>query len=137
MAAEINEFEGIRQGLADVKKGRVRPAREVLKRFGANIPYPVRLTGRALRDLEAIYEFIAAEASERAFARFNGLAEAIYSLAQFPERGAITVETRKTRKLVFGKKPGICRIIYAMDRRNHAMNVIPIPHGGRYAFKAE
>jgi hypothetical protein len=38
--------------------------------------YLVRLADRALRDTEAIYEFIEAEASESAFAWFNNLARA-------------------------------------------------------------
>jgi toxin ParE1/3/4 len=99
--------------------------------------YPVRLTDRAVRDLATIYEFIDAEASERAFAWFNDLAEAIYSLERFPERGTITSENKKTRQLLFGKKPGIYRIIYAMDRRNHVVSILHIRHGARDVFKAE
>ncbi|PYU70809.1 MAG: hypothetical protein DMG52_24255 [Acidobacteria bacterium] len=53
------------------------------------MPYLVRLADRALRDIEAIYEFIQAAASERAAAWFNGFAEEIYSLERFPERGAV------------------------------------------------
>ena len=33
IAAQADEAEGIRQGLEDIKKGRVRPAREVLEEF--------------------------------------------------------------------------------------------------------
>jgi prevent-host-death family protein len=33
IAAQVDAHEGIRQGLEDVKKGRVRPAREVLEMF--------------------------------------------------------------------------------------------------------
>ena len=33
IAAQADEAEGIRQGLEDMKKGRVRPAREVLEEF--------------------------------------------------------------------------------------------------------
>jgi plasmid stabilization system protein ParE len=39
------------------------------------MPYLVRLTGRAARDLEAIYEFIEADASEHAFAWFDELSQ--------------------------------------------------------------
>jgi plasmid stabilization system protein ParE len=101
------------------------------------VPYLVRLTDRALRDLEAIYEFIEATTSERAFAWFNELVEAIYSLERLAERGAVVLEHKKLRQLLFGKKPGIYRIIYAMDRRNHAVNVLHIRHGARDSFKAE
>jgi plasmid stabilization system protein ParE len=75
------------------------------------MPYLVRLADRALRDMEAIYEFIHAEGSETAFAWFNDLAREIYSLERFPERGAVTqaVELRReydARTLVDEKRRG-------------------------------
>jgi len=73
------------------------------------MPYLVRLADRALRDMEAIYEFIHAEASETAFAWFNDLAREIYSLERFPERGAVIRESKKLRHLLFGKKPSTYR----------------------------
>ena len=63
--------------------------------------YLVRLSDRALRDMEAIYKFIEAESSETAFAWFNGLAEAIYGLERFPERGSAIPEDQKLRHLLF------------------------------------
>lgn len=65
--------------------------------------------------MEAIYEFIHAEASEKAFAWFNDLAREIYGLERFPERGAVIPESKKLRHLLFGKKPSTYRIIYALD----------------------
>ena len=95
------------------------------------MPYLVRLADRALRDMEAIYEFIDEEASENAFAWFNDLAREIYSLERFPERGAVTRESKKLRHLLFGKKPNTYRIIYAVDKRKHLVNVLHIRHGAR------
>jgi toxin ParE1/3/4 len=79
--------------------------------------YLVRLSDRALRDLEAIFEFIEADSSESAFVWFNELAEAIYSLERLPERGSVIREDQKLRHLLFGKKPNTYRIIYALDKR--------------------
>lgn len=93
--------------------------------------YQVRLTDRALWDLEAIYEFIEADSSETAFAWFNALAEAIYSLEQFPERGPVIPEDKKLRHLVFGKKPSTYRIIYALDKPINAVDILHIRHGAR------
>ena len=95
------------------------------------MPYLVRLADRALRDMEAIYEFIDAEASQSAFAWFNDLAREIYSLERFPERGAIIRESKKLRHLLFGKKPSTYRIIYTVDKRN---DVLHIRHGTRAAL---
>ena len=99
--------------------------------------YLVRLTDRALRDMEAIYEFIAADSSATAFAWFNGLAEAIYSLERYPERGSAIPEDKKLRHLLFGKKPNTYRIIYAVDKRNNAVNVLHIRHSARAALSTE
>lgn len=59
--------------------------------------YLVRLADRALRDMEAIYEFIHAEASENSFAWFNELASEIYGLERFPERGAVILSGVRKR----------------------------------------
>jgi toxin ParE1/3/4 len=93
--------------------------------------YLVRLTDRALRDLEAIYDFIEADSSESAFAWFKGLAEAIYSLEGFPERGTVISENKKLRGLLFGKNPNTYKIIYALDKRKNAVNILHIRHGAR------
>lgn len=95
------------------------------------MPYRIRLTDRALRDLEAVYEFVEADSSQAAFEWFNGLAETIYSLEQFPERGAIIPEDKKLRHLLFGKSPNTYRILYALDKRKNAVNILHIRHGAR------
>jgi plasmid stabilization system protein ParE len=99
--------------------------------------YLVGLSDRALRDLESIYEFIQADSSESAFAWFNELAEAIYSLEQFPDRGSVIPESKKFRHLLFGQKPGTYRIIYRVDKRKSAMQVLHIRHGARLALSGE
>jgi toxin ParE1/3/4 len=104
---------------------------------GAIVQYVVRLAGRALRDLEAIYDFIEADDSEQAFAWFNDLAKAIYSLERFPRHGAIIPENKKLRHLLFGKKPSIYRIIYSVDERNHVVNALHIRHAARAALSPE
>ena len=48
--------------------------------------YLVRLSDRTLRDLEPIYEYVQADQSDKAFAWFNGLEEAVYSFEKYPNR---------------------------------------------------
>jgi len=93
--------------------------------------YLVRLTDRAQRDMEFIYEFVQADASESAFAWFNDFAEAIYSLERYPKRGAVTPESKKLRHLLFGKKPATYGIIYAVDKRTTAVSILHIRHGAQ------
>ncbi len=99
--------------------------------------YLVRLTSRALRDMEAIYNYVEGDASQHAFAWFNRLAKAIYSLERFPSRGLVIAENKKLRHLLFGKKPHIYRIIYAIDKRIRVVNVLHIRHGVRAALSAK
>src|SRR6059058_1598940 len=106
------------------------------KSSAATMPYLVRLADRALRDMEAIYEFIDAEA-ESAFAWFNDLAREIYSLERFPERGAVIRESKRLRHLLFGKKPSTYRIIYALDKRKHLVSVLHIRHSARAPLSGE
>jgi hypothetical protein len=40
IAAQADALEGIRQGLEDVKKGRMRPARQALEQFRQNRGIP-------------------------------------------------------------------------------------------------
>jgi toxin ParE1/3/4 len=96
--------------------------------------YLVRLTVRALRDMEAIYSYIEADASEQAFAWFNRLARAIHSLERFPDRGSAISKGKKVRHLLFGKRPHVYRIIYFVDLRSHIVNVLHIRHGARAAL---
>jgi toxin ParE1/3/4 len=99
--------------------------------------YLVRLTDRAVRDLEAIYEFIEADTSIAAHAGFQELAEAIHGLERYPERGAATLENKKLRQLIFGNKPDLYRVIYAIDKRNASVNILHIRHGARSANRVE
>lgn len=87
--------------------------------------------------MEAIYAFIHAEASENAFTWFNDLAREIYSLEQFPERGAVIPESKRLRHLLFGKKPSTYRIIYVLDKRSHVVNILHIRHGARAPLSAK
>jgi toxin ParE1/3/4 len=99
--------------------------------------YLVSLTDRALRDMELIYEFVQADSSERAFAWFHNLAEAIYSLERYPDRGAVTPESKKLRHLHFGKKPTTYRIIYTVDKRHAAVSILHIRHVARAPLSSE
>jgi toxin ParE1/3/4 len=96
--------------------------------------YHVELMPRADRDLRDIYWRIHADDSPQAFAWFNGLEAMIYSLDKHPSRGAVTPESSKLRHLLYGAKPHVYRIIYAIDERNRKVSVLHIRHGARDSF---
>ena len=95
------------------------------------MPYLVRLSDRALRDLELIYEYVQAAQSDKAFAWFNGLEEAVYSLEKYPNRGAVIPERNNLRHLLYGRKSHTYRIIYHVDERRKSVSVLHIRHGAR------
>jgi plasmid stabilization system protein ParE len=96
--------------------------------------YLVRLTDRALRDLETLYERIQAESSEQANSWFNGLVEAIYSLEQQPERATRTTENRVLRQLLYGGKRNTYRIIFKVRPRARVVDILHVRHGSRAPF---
>lgn len=96
--------------------------------------YRVELTARAGRNLRRIYRDISAEHSAQAHAWFNGLEAAILSLDEHPARGAAISEGSNLRHLLYGNKPHIYRIIYAVDEGRHIVTVLHIRHGARQTF---
>ncbi|HVA69428.1 MAG TPA: type II toxin-antitoxin system RelE/ParE family toxin [Candidatus Binataceae bacterium] len=97
------------------------------------MPYRVDLTLRAERDLEHLYEWIAAASSIAAARWFNGLEDAILSLERFPRRCAVAPESRRTRRrlrhLFHGAKPDIYRVVFQLDEKRKVVSVLTIRHG--------
>jgi plasmid stabilization system protein ParE len=96
--------------------------------------YHVEVLPRARRDLRHIYAYIHAENSHQAHAWFNGLEAAIASLGQHPARGSLTPESGRLRQLLYGKRPHVYRVIYAIDQRRRVVSVVHIRHGARDSF---
>jgi toxin ParE1/3/4 len=86
--------------------------------------YRVELTARASRNLKRIFRHINAQSSPQAFAWFNELEAAILSLDQHAERSPVTPENRALRHLLFGKKPNVYRVIFAIDDRARVVRVL-------------
>jgi len=95
--------------------------------------YAVELTRRAARDLDYLYSWIKADESIAAARWYNRIEKAVYSLERFPSRCPVAPESDKTnlrlRHLLFGKKPHVYRIIYAIDDQRNAVRVLTIRHG--------
>ena len=98
--------------------------------------FQVRLSARALRDLDAIYAGIQAYSSAQARSWFEALSDRILSLNRHPERGAHTPERKRLRHLLFGKKPDVYRIIYAIDQSRLLVDVLHIRHAARSKFRS-
>jgi toxin ParE1/3/4 len=93
--------------------------------------YRVEITGRALRDLVSIYKRIAAETGARAARWFDGMEKAINGLEEHPNRAPVTPEDRALRHLLYGKKPHVYRIIYAIEEDTSTVYVLHIRPPGR------
>ena len=86
----------------------------------------VRLTNRALRDLDHIYARIEAASSAQAAQWFARLEQAIFSLETLPQRGARLPEDSALRQLLHGRKPYIYRVIYEVDEASATVYVLHI-----------
>jgi toxin ParE1/3/4 len=93
--------------------------------------YRVSLTARAVQDLDNIFQFIQAEQSGQAATWFNGLHEAVQSLASLPHRAPVTPENPTLRHLLYGSKPNVYRVIYSTDDTKKTVTILTIRHGAR------
>jgi toxin ParE1/3/4 len=95
--------------------------------------YLVEQTDRCARDLAALYEEKNAVESIAAARWFNGLENAVDTLATYPRRCPIAPESKKARRLLrhllYGKKPHVYRVIYEIDELHKLVRVLTIRHG--------
>lgn len=98
--------------------------------------YLVNITSRAERDLACLYEEINAAHSGAALKWYRGLKGAILSLAEQPKRRPVTPESNKLRRLLYGNKPHIYRVIYRVLEKPGQVEVLHIRHGARRKFRA-
>jgi toxin ParE1/3/4 len=93
--------------------------------------YRVEITTRAQRDLANLYRRIAVETSAQAAKWFNGMAEAVSSLEEYPRRNPATSENRAWRHLLYGKKPYVYRIVYKIEEETSTVYILHIRRPGR------
>jgi len=98
--------------------------------------YLVRITTRAERDLESLYEEINARDSAAARQWYRGLKQVILSLSEAPKRCAVSPENKRLRHLLHGERPHVYRVIYRVDNRQRQVDVLHIRHGARRKFRA-
>ena len=98
--------------------------------------YLVRIARRAERDLSYLYEEINAPDSAAARRWYQGLKQAILSLAVHPKRCTATPENKNLRHLLYGHKPNVYRVIYRVNERQKQVDVLHIRHGARRGFRA-
>ena len=101
--------------------------------------YRIEFAARAARDLEILYVEKNAAESRAAARWYNGLEEAVYALASYPDRCPVAPEARKTKRklrhLLYGKKPHVYRVIYEVDERRQTVWVLTVRHGARRRLK--
>lgn len=98
--------------------------------------YLVKITQRAERDVAILYEAIHAEHSATALKWYLGLKKAILSLEKLPYRGQVTQEDSRLRRLLYGRKPDVYRIIYRVREKQKQVQILHIRHGARRASAA-
>lgn len=103
-------------------------------KFVERMAYRVEVTARAARDLRRIYRDIEADHSVQAADWFNGLESLVLSLEEHPSRGALAPEDSNLRQVLYGNKPYVYRVIYAIDESGAVVRVLHIRHGARQNF---
>lgn len=110
------------------------------------MPYRVRLSSSATTDAEEGYLWLQRSASERrAFVWYNGLADAVNSLAEMPGRCPTAPEADEPgielRQLLYGKRSAAYRILFVLIQDggdgDGLVYVFRIWHGARDRIRQE
>ncbi|MBZ5642956.1 MAG: type II toxin-antitoxin system RelE/ParE family toxin [Acidobacteriia bacterium] len=96
------------------------------------------MTRRAERDLLDLYEYLAAEHSPAARRWLNGLERAIFALNRYTGRCPLAPDATKAgwplRRLLYGKKPDIYRILFEILEARKVVRIVTIRHVARDEF---
>lgn len=99
--------------------------------------YRVKLAPRAQKDVEELYRWVIHRAPHQGSLWYNGLIEAIESLAHHPQRCPVADEGRElrqpVRQLLYGKRP--YRIFFWVLAK--AVHVLHIRRGARKSWSLE
>ena len=99
--------------------------------------FRVKTTAKAKRDLDAILAWLLSqEAGETGLRWFQGLRDAVASLAHFPERCALAPENAafpfEVRQLLYGRRQHRHRILFTIE--GDAVSVLHIATGAASLF---
>jgi plasmid stabilization system protein ParE len=95
--------------------------------------FEVRVSAAADAEADAIYEWLAQRAPQGAVRWYNGLLDAIESLADFPRRCSLAPEDEhfdeEIRQLLYGKRRNVYRVLFTI--RGNTVHVLHIRHASR------
>jgi plasmid stabilization system protein ParE len=95
--------------------------------------YPVHITARALREIDAALGWLAARDRAAALRWHDRLLEAVRSLEDNPERCGLAPESGwypgELRQLLYGKRRGVYRILFEI--RDATVYILRIRHSAR------
>lgn len=96
--------------------------------------FRVKTSAKAKRDLDSILAWLSSqEAGEAGLRWFQGLREAVASLAHSPQRCPLAPEDAvfpfEVRQLLYGRKPHVYRVLYAIE--GNTISVLHVRHGRR------
>lgn len=101
--------------------------------------YQVIIEAPAQADLEEVYRRLAANSLEQAARWYNGLVDAITSLATRPQRCAFAPENaffpEEIRHLLYGKRGSRYRILFTIT--SNTVHVLHVRHGTRQPLRPE
>jgi toxin ParE1/3/4 len=97
--------------------------------------YRVEIARNAEAELEELYPWVVARASQQGAKWFNGLERAVLSLDQHPKRCPVAPESidadQPVRVLSYGRKPHVYRVFFTVDDTNRLVRVVHVRRGGR------
>ena len=82
-----------------------------------------------------LFDAIDAGHSSAALKWYKDFRAAILSLKEHPNHCPETPENTKLRRLLYGHKPHVYRVIYRVAEKSNRVDILRIRHAARQAFK--
>jgi plasmid stabilization system protein ParE len=105
------------------------------------VAYRVVLADTAKDDASQIYDWVAEGSAVNGPEWFEELIEHLHSLENLPHRCPVAREAkeagREIRCLLFGRRKGAYRILYAVDEAARLVRILHIRHGARRDLTAD
>jgi plasmid stabilization system protein ParE len=96
--------------------------------------YKVVIHPAAARDAEEAYLYIAQRSPENAWRWYDGLIDAMFSLADFPGRCPIAPESHYLDEEIRHLIHGNYRILFTIEKTKKAVRILHVRHGARRAL---
>lgn len=121
--------------------GKVDRPQISLRNLKLKMAYKIVVLPEAEIEIKQAFSYISEHAPEAAIRWYRCVREAIESISEMPARCPVTPESAKLnfeiRHLLYGKRPGIYRIVFRIAEEEQEVHILTVRHSTRKSLSQE